>query len=93
MIDSNGNSAAGPDGENDSTGTEWARQFLDDLVAANRLKTFLAAQGVELDRELVEGLARLSGAFQKPMGRFVIEERERFCARSWWGRLTRGPAR
>ena len=81
------------DAERGAIATEWERQFLDDLVAANRLKTFLAAQGVELDKELVVGLAELSGSFQKSMASFIAEERERFCARSWWGRLTRSTAR
>lgn len=35
------------------------QQFTDDLVAANRFKAFLIGRGIEVPREVTEGLAKL----------------------------------
>lgn len=42
------------------TEAEMTIQYLDDLEAANRFKTFLLGTGVEVPSEVLEGLARLT---------------------------------
>jgi hypothetical protein len=42
------------------TEAEMTIQYLDDLEAANRFKTFLLGTGVEVPSEVLEGLAQLT---------------------------------
>jgi hypothetical protein len=52
------------------TYAEHDDQFIDDLIAANRLKTFLHARGIETSKELAFGLARLVSAFAEEIQAF-----------------------
>jgi hypothetical protein len=44
-------------------------EFLDDLVAANRLKTYLVGHGVEVPEEVLRGLGDLLTLFAEDIGR------------------------
>ncbi|MEM5315563.1 hypothetical protein [Paraburkholderia sp. JHI869] len=46
--------------------SDATRQYLDDLEAANRFKTFLLGIGVEVPADVIEGLARLTEALVAP---------------------------
>lgn len=56
---------------------DWAVRFIDDLIAANQFKTFLVSQGVEVEGEVLHGLAHISEKHQREMDFFVREERKR----------------
>lgn len=42
-----------------SVADDVEQQFTDDLIAANRFKTFLIGRGIEVPKEVTEGLAKL----------------------------------
>lgn len=67
----------------------WEQQFLDDLVAANRLKTFLVTQGIPVPEPVLRGLATLSDRFRETMNEFVEEERREVRRKSLFGGLFR----
>lgn len=50
-------------------------QFLDDLVAANRFKTFLSGKGVDISYEISHGLATLVTAFASDIAAFARQYR------------------
>lgn len=60
----------------------WGRQFIDDLVAANRFKTFLLIHGKDVPFGVREGLADLSQQHQAAIMRFVHEEKRPWSLRS-----------
>jgi hypothetical protein len=49
---------------------------LDDLGAANRFKSFLIGSGVEVAKEVTEGLANLVSAFSEELDAFERKVRE-----------------
>jgi hypothetical protein len=57
------------------------------LVAANRLKSFLIAEGINVPSEIIKGLAHLSEPLVSEMNAFVDGERERLRRKSLLGRL------
>jgi hypothetical protein len=65
----------------------WEQQFLDDLIAANRLKNFLVTQGFDIPEPVLKGLAALSERFRREMNEFVEVERKRLWRRSLFGTL------
>lgn len=66
----------------------WRLQFIDDLVAANRLKTFLVGQGNEIPQGLLEGLADLSERYRAEVDSF-IEGKRRMIWQSFIDRMFR----
>ena len=67
----------------------WSRQFIDDLVASNRFKTFLLSQGKVVPDHVRKGLADLSRDHQAAIMRFVEEERRPWSLRSFFPRWRR----
>lgn len=63
----------------------WHRQFVDDLTATNRFKTYLVAQGVTVPTSVLKKLAKLSAEFQPAILKFTEQEREaaRQARRLW----------
>jgi hypothetical protein len=59
----------------DYTTFGWRRQFVDDLVAANRFKTFLIVQGANVPLPVLERLGSLSERFEAQIETFIWEER------------------
>jgi hypothetical protein len=55
----------------------WSRQFIDDLVAANRFKTFLVAQGANVSPHVLEQLGEMSERFAPEIDDFIWSERKR----------------
>lgn len=70
------------------TGAQGAakRQFLDDLVAADRFKTYLISRAVALPMDVSEGLAGLAARFDSDITRFIDDIRDDE-AHSWWRAL------
>jgi hypothetical protein len=62
---------------------EWDRQFVDDLVAANRFKTFLVARGAPVPKEVLKGLGDLSSDFSPDIDRFIEDVKERSRLPIW----------
>lgn len=60
----------------------WEHEFIDDLIAANRLKNFLVTQGVEIPDKVLEGLAFLSDNHRREMNEFVEAERRKLRRKS-----------
>lgn len=69
----------------------WEQQFIDDLIAANRLKNFLVTQGFDIPEPVLKGLANLSGRFRSEMNAFVEAERKRLRRRSLFGAMFTRP--
>jgi hypothetical protein len=59
-------------------------QFLDDLSAAGRFKTFLVSRGRPVSAEVSEGIGRLLSAFSDDLKFFEHQTRIR---NSWWEML------
>lgn len=66
-------------------GIETDSQFIDDLVAANRFKTFLVGRGVDVPERVLEGLGGLMTHFKDDVEAFkkVADEESRLGKGIW----------